>query len=67
MTFDDDFHLLSIDVTFGDILPLEEMTSPIYYPLYSQILDFEENFGVLVLYFYFVAILGVCLRPIYLL
>jgi hypothetical protein len=66
MNFDDIFHFFGIYMTFGAIVPLEEMMSP-FIVLYTHTCWILRGcFGVLALYFYFEAILGVGLRPIHL-
>jgi hypothetical protein len=44
MTFHDALHLLGMDVTFGAFTPLEEMTSPLFFPLHSHVWTFERTF-----------------------
>jgi hypothetical protein len=44
VTFDDDWHLLGMDVTFVAFTPLEEMTSPLFCPLLSHVRTFERKF-----------------------
>jgi hypothetical protein len=44
VAFDDALHLLGMDVTFGAFIPLEEMTSPSFYPLLLDMCIFERTF-----------------------